>query len=1347
MNEDQGPQSDSESDEDSESDNEEKVETEEQLHGLVAVNGATGVACFDGGCEVCLVTKDYARRANLRVRRMRRSGLTDLVTRPIDVEGYVIFEVEVKQVKYRTTAKVVEHMNCDVYLARPWLSKHDVIVHHRPGIVQIGRHMIQCAPKARDCEMQTVAAVSAKPVTRLMPNCVNWVKFKCVNEPSPARTYELSDCTVKGDLALVPLLFRDVRSEVLLPVVNLTDRTIQTSNLKVMLMPKDVDSREIVNSDKVVTCGGGTCGGVREREFVRRLPENESEEDIEKVLSKVKIGPCEEWVKKRVQNMLRRHHQVFSRHKWDIGRMRDPKYNHSIKLKKDAVPKKYPHYRVAIAELQIVKKFITKMKEAGLIEESTSQWASPLMLISKHDDPNERRPVVNCKYINSQQICEATYLPRVDELLDFFTSDKKFLSKLDLTQMYFQLRLNDDESRDICSFSTPLGNYRSLVMLQGDANAPNRAQRTITDVLKGIESCIALIDDIAVCDRTLEEHLEALEEVFARLLAAGLTLRPDKVELLVPELSYLGFTLQSGGKLKITHEKVEVVRNWPRCKTISEIKSFLGFTSYVRRFCPKYSEVCRPLLELAKNDRMRASDWTPECEKAFQELKILITTAPVLVTPDPKNGEFHVFTDASDYSCSFVLAQKVLDEKTQKRVLKPCAYGSRLFRGSEKNYVIATKEILGCVHAMKKLRHYLFGQTFHLHVDNICTYHVLRNTGEIQMNSRLARFAYDVYDLHFHCHFVRSEANWSDALSRLPVVKGPDGELEYRREQDEEIAYDPKPPPKPQEVEIDPLWAGAVTRGLSIDNEVVPGFVVGQKKDVSIQEIMKEVEESADKKIKKGKVVYKIDRGVLMMQDKRRRPRYVIPQQLVTKVIAREHTEAHLGISKTLDAVSRRYYWPGWTADVATFVKGCFSCQTKKNKRPEYPPLADLPRPTRAQEIAAIDIKGEIIPPSRGLRYVIVVVDLFTRYAWTKAVPRIDGATIAEFLINSIFEVFGQFECILSDNAANLKSGVLGYLYPKLGVEAKHSLPYFAQSNGAVERLIGTIGTMIRCATTKADWSTVVPRVTNVYNNCVHRATGYAPQHLHMGYAAKPLPKFEEETPMTPIDNPQRYLLELKERRAQADKAVLEGLREYYNDEKARVDEKRNASAHRFYVGQLVLSKCLGPRESKALDSRYEGPAEVISVTGSSCEIVFLNTGIIARRSVTHLRPYYESTDLPTPVERYTGPRRGERRVDEGDGGDDERLDLVLDHASQQPEEEVLQEEEPGEGKDPAEGEEDLADLADDDDEDQVPGNGVAGEVTDQAGALEEQDEDRPQEEGSRGSGKTVTFDLPEDNR
>ena len=617
------------------------------------------------------------------------------------------------------------------------------------------------------------------------------------------------------------------------------------------------------------------------------------------------------------------------------------------------------------------------------------------------------------------------------------------------------------------------------------------------------------------------------------------------------------------------------------------------------------------------------------------------------------------------------------------------------------------------------------------------------------MNSRLARFAYDVYDLHFHTHFVPSKENWSDALSRLPVVKGPDGELEYRREQDEEIAYDPTPPPKAQEVEIDPLWAGAVTaavtRGLSIDNEVVPGFVVEQKKDVNIQEIIKEVEQSADKKIKKGKVVYKVDRGVLMMQDKRRRPRYVIPAKLVTKVIAKEHTEAHLGISKTLDAVSRRYYWAGWTADVAKFVKGCFSCQTKKNKRPEYPPLADLPRPTRAQEIAAIDIKGEIVPPSQGKRYIIVVVDLFTRYAWTKAVPRIDGATIADFLINDVFEVYGQVECILSDNAANLKSGVLGYLYPKLGVEAKHSLPYFAQSNGAVERLIGTIGTMIRCATTKADWATVVPRVTRIYNNCVHRATGYTPQHLHMGYAAKPLPKFEEDTPMTPIDNPQRYLLDLKERRAQADKAVLEGLREYYDDEKARVDEKRNASSHDFYVGQLVMSKCLGPRESKALDSRYEGPAEVTSVTGSSCDIVFLNTGIVARRSVTHLRPFYEATDVPTPVERYTGPQRGERRVDEGDDVDDEGLAPVLDHASQHQEEEVLQEEEPGEGEDPAEGGEDHADLADDDDEERVPDSGVAGEATDQAGALEQ--EDRPQDTESRGSGKTVTFDLPEDNR
>ena len=1232
------------------------------LQSIINVHDVSGVASYDGGSEISLVSQDFVQRARLDVKAESGFASNDVVGRNFPTFGRVLIEIIIQQKKYPTECLVAASLPGDILLGRPWLARYGAQVDHKYDTIRIGRTTINCNTVEHGVGAPSLVAACER--VRIPPNSVLRVAFRVPQSPvKETFVYEVCGNNIGGSLALVPELIIPHNNVANLAIVNLTDGTVSAKSLRTTLVPRKLKVEQLPTDDNNVRLSNSqvVIGSVSitegSKKFERKLPDNETEADIDAILSQVKVGPCDAKVKKRIHDLLRSHHSVFSRTKWDIGRLKDPKYRHKIKLKPEAVPKNFAHYRVAQAELAIVRKFIKKMQDAGLIEESSSEWASPMMLIAKRDDVNERRPIINCKYLNSQQVCEATFLPHLDELIQKFSGKKRYLTKLDATQFFFQIPL-EESSKDICSFSTPLGHYRSNVMLQGDANAPHKAQKVLTDILNGVDSAFALIDDIALADEKLEDHLAALEELFKRFLQAGLTLRADKVEILVPELTYIGFKLKSEGKMEITNDKIEVVQSWVRCRNLSEVRGFVGFTSFVRRFIRGYSQLAAPLLALLKKDKMSSEDWTPEVEKSFCDLKAAITSAPCLTIPSPDDGTMHLFSDSSDCSLGFVLAQEVLDEKTKKNLLKPCVFGSRLFRGAEKNYSIPEKEILGCTWAIKKCRPYLFGQTFRLHTDSEATYHVLKRTGVEAMDSRLSRFAFDVMSYHFHVHWVKSEKNWADPLSRLPVVKGADGELEYRRD-DEEVSLDPNPPPKPpSDAEIDPLWTGAVTRGQALDENVGPGFREEQKNDEEIQELVRDVEASPDKKLKRGKLVFRIEQGVLVAVDKKRRMRYVIPARMVTQVIEREHTSAHLGTSKVLAAVSKKYYWKGQAEDVAAFVRSCFVCQTHKAQRPPtYPPLADLPRPSRAQQIAAIDIKGPIVPASNNKQYVIVLVDMFSRYAWTKAVPRVDGPTVINFLVEDVIQVFGKFDLLISDNAANLKHGVAGFMYPHLGLDYRNSLPYFAQTNGACERLIGTIGSMIRCATeNNRQWSTVVKHVTSVYNSSIHRATGYAPQHLHMGYEAQPMPKMETEVPLHAVETPTAYLLDLQKQRTDAEEAVLEGLRSYYQDGQKRYNLKRNAASHSFYVGQWVLSKKLGPKESKSLGAIYEGPAEVTKVTKSAVELAFLNTGIIAKRSVTHLKPYYEATSEPTSPDRYTGPKRGEVR-DEDDGEEqDEEL-------------------------------------------------------------------------------------------
>ena len=1025
-------------------------------------------------------------------------------------------------------------------------------------------------------------------------------------------------------------------------IVNTTDKPVKVRRNKFsgLLIPVNLerdfeqyDERKVNEKKKVV------CSVAAREHRLQQLPEGETKEEIESLINKIKIGTSDEDTRNRVKELLWRYHPLFSRSKWDIGRVQIPNFCHSIKLKEDAVPKRFAPYRCAQVEREVAKKFVEKMKRAGLIRESTSPWALPLMLIRKGDDPAERRPVVDCRYLNSQQICEATFLPRVDDLLDRFNGANHYISKLDCTQWYFQIPLNK-ESQEICSFSTPVGNYSSEVALQGDCNVPHVAQKLQMRILEHLEDAFALLDDIGIASAKLEDHLATLEEIFERLLSIGVTLRPDKLELLSNEIDFLGFTIKAGGVLKITEDKVSAVRDWPRCRTVSEVRSFLGFMNYVRRFVPKFSAMSKPLVDLAQHERMKSGDWTPEVEKAFQDLKKAVTTAPCLIIPDTSQGGLHLYTDASSYALSFVLTQDL--PEGEKVLRKPCAFGSRLLRGAEKRYSIPELECLAAVWAIKKNRPYLFGKTFDLHTDSECVFHVLRRAETEPLSSRLSRFRFDVIEYSFKTHHVSGTKNWADALSRLPVVKDPEtGELDYRK--DEISITDPNPPPvQVDEIDIDPLWISPVTRMQALDNQVGPGFLRKQKEDPYAMKMREEIQKSPEKRVKQGQFIFKLQKDVVVAIDKHKHQRIIIPAQMIEEILIEAHSFTHEGSTKMYKELFRKYYWPNQMKSIQKFVRECFTCQTHKlNYRHVPVPLMDLPRPTHPQDVLALDVKGPL-PPSRGNQYILVAVDVFSRYGWTRAVKHVDGKEVIDFLLDEVFK-FGLCNVIVTDNARNLKLGVAGHTYPKLGIENRNSLPYFASSNGGVERLIGTLGSMVRCASKDEpkQWSELIGAITNKYNHSINRAIDHTPFHVHCGYEARGLNDLVLEDETVPLTDPERYLNDLKTKQEQVKKAVLGGLDSYYQRMKNDFDAKNNSQKHDFKVGQWVLMRqeALAPGESKALGAFYVGPAEIVEVTASSARIVFLLNNVERLRSVTHLRPFYRSTESEN-VANFTAPKR-----------------------------------------------------------------------------------------------------------
>ena len=230
--------------------------------------------------------------------------------------------------------------------------------------------------------------------------------------------------------------------------------------------------------------------------------------------------------------------------------------------------------------------------------------------------------------------------------------------------------------------------------------------------------CIIYLDDIIVFSRTPEEHLHRLKAVFNKLKAAGLKLKPSKCDLFKQQINYLGPVVSKEG-VSTDPEKIKAVTEWPQPTTVTDVRSFLGFVSYYRRFIPNFSKVVKLLNKLLQNLEGPPSQkkkfkvcWGPAQQEAFETLQRLCTESPILAYADFK-VPFVLHTAASGYELGAVLYQV---QDGQKRVI---AYASRSLSKSETNYPVHKLEFLALKWAItNEFYEYLYGSEFQVYTDN-----------------------------------------------------------------------------------------------------------------------------------------------------------------------------------------------------------------------------------------------------------------------------------------------------------------------------------------------------------------------------------------------------------------------------------------------------------------------------------------------------------------------------------------------------------------------------------------------------------------------------------------------------
>ncbi|GJP47701.1 hypothetical protein CLOM_g6873 [Closterium sp. NIES-68] len=379
--------------------------------------------------------------------------------------------------------------------------------------------------------------------------------------------------------------------------------------------------------------------------------------------------------------LIRKHADIFL-DDLPLGLPPERDHDHTIQLEPGAQPTVRTQWRLNQPELEELRRQLDYLLEKGFVRPSTSPFAAPILFTPKKD--GGLRMCIDYRALNRVTIKSRYPIPRADELIDQLRG-AKFFSKIDLRGGYHQIRVNEADCYKT-AFRTRYGSYEYTVMPFGLTNAPSTFQLTMNEVFRPLlDKCVIVyLDDILIYSTTREQHLKDLEAVFSLLQQHRLITKGSKCEFLKQELEFLGHVISING-VKIDPKKIATIQDWKPPANLRELQSFLGFVNYVRRFIPNMAEVTSPLTDLLKKGKFY--EWGGEQQAAFDQLKLFLTTPPVLRIADP-HRPFELITDASDLAVGAVLLQDFGEG------LQPIAYESRKLNPAERNYPVHDKELL-----------------------------------------------------------------------------------------------------------------------------------------------------------------------------------------------------------------------------------------------------------------------------------------------------------------------------------------------------------------------------------------------------------------------------------------------------------------------------------------------------------------------------------------------------------------------------------------------------------------------------------------------------------------------------
>ena len=784
----------------------------------------------------------------------------------------------------------------------------------------------------------------------------------------------------------------------------------------------------------------------------------------------------------------------------------------------------------------LLDKVIDIFKEkiaAGVYEPSDASYRSRWFCVPKKN--GSLRLVHDLQSLNAVTIRNAAVPPFVDQFIESIAGRACF-SMLDLLVGYDHRTL-DISSRDLTSFQSPLGALRNTALPQGSTNAvaifhgdvtfilepeiPNVAKPFLDDtVVKGPASRYETPDggyetipSNSGIRRFIWEHLNDVHRVIHRLGHAGATISAKKIFIAAPEVIVLGHKCTYEGRIP-DDSKVNKVRTWPPCKTITDVRAFLGTAGTMRIWIKDFSALAKPLVDLTRKNIDFV--WQDEHNHAMESLKQAIISSPALISIDYQSGRtIFLAVDSSFRGVGWILSQ--LCEDGQRR---PSRFGSIGWNERESRYSQPKIELYGLFRTLRALRMHIIGAT-DLVVELDAQYvRGMLNNPDIQPSAAINRWiaAIQLFDFRL-VHIPAERHQGPDGLSRREPIPGEDdNEGDPEEWVDDVLAlglwldtWDERP-----------THSAGTTKIFQTESVVsAPGdaqtFPPATDKAHSLDEELPKIQEFlsnfpngntsevTDRLRQRARNFFVHDNRLWRRHAQGRHQLVLIPPHQRLSVTCDAHDKlGHKGFYSTLRAILDRFWWPSLAHNIRWYIKTCHECQIRQTTKVRIPPTVAIP----ASLFRKAYVDTMFMPHASGYRYIVQARCSLTAWPEWRALRTETGRTLGAFLFEEILCRWGAVEEIVSDNGTAFVAA-LDWLERRFGIRHIRISAYNSRANGIVERQHRTIRESIikACEGNASKWPSVTPYAFWADRATTRKSTGHSP--FYMAHGVEPVLPFD----------------------------------------------------------------------------------------------------------------------------------------------------------------------------------------------------------------------------------------------